>query len=89
MHIFWSNPAKVRPIGKSSEFLIVCSLNKDQNLSMWVILAEKHVSFISCMVYFIISWVVCGNLICVTYLCATNKDWNFDWKWTCIGLDPS
>jgi hypothetical protein len=57
------------------ELSIGCSPPKNQILSTWVILAQKYVSFISCIVN-VLLWCVCilhKDLVYVTYLYA-NKD---------------
>jgi hypothetical protein len=49
---------------------IRCSLHKDQTLDTSVILAQKHVTFIFAFVNVLYDvWVLCGDLVCVTFMC--------------------
>jgi hypothetical protein len=44
---FWlMNFMKTKFVGMSGEFSMECSPRKDQNLGLWVILLQNHVSFI-------------------------------------------
>lgn len=49
------HPCEVRSLGTCGELLIGCC----QVLSVWVFLAQKHVSFISCIV----------QMFCMVYRC--------------------
>jgi hypothetical protein len=63
---------------------ISCNPHEDQVLSTWVVLAQKHASFIFCIVEVILYdvWMLSES---VTQLCL-SRDSIEDWP---VGLDPS
>jgi hypothetical protein len=66
MFFFMNNPYKTKLLGMCDEFPNECNPHKDQVLGTWAILAQKYVSFISCILQ--VFCMMCG--CCVRfYLC--------------------
>lgn len=78
--ILISDPHWTKFLDVCDELSNGCNLVKDQVLSVWVILSQKHISFISCILLrsFYDEWLLCGAYS-TTYLCV-NKDLIKNWS---------